>query len=152
MLLEGRRASLTAQRVRSVNQIYALLRGLVAGGAPTALKAAGAAALLRKIRPTTTAQRAREQLARDLVREIRALDTALESITGRMIEALEARPTGLVDIGGVGPPGAHRPAHGSGSQPDMWWFCLRRPERCWPAVPPARKLEGKGASRSVRRL
>ena len=43
-LLEERRASLAAQRVRSVNQLHALLRDLVAGGAPTALKADGAAA------------------------------------------------------------------------------------------------------------
>ena len=42
-LLEERRASLAAQRVRSVNQLHALLRDLVAGGAPTALKADGAA-------------------------------------------------------------------------------------------------------------
>ncbi len=102
-LLEERRGSLTAQRVRSVNQLHALLRDLVAGGAPTALTAAGAAALLRRMRPATTVQRARKQLAWDLVREIRALDTSLESITKRMVEALEARPSGLVDIDGVGP-------------------------------------------------
>ena len=34
-LLEERRASLASQRVRSVNQLHALLRDLVAGGAPT---------------------------------------------------------------------------------------------------------------------
>lgn len=102
-LLEERRASLTAQRVRSVNQLHALLRDLVAGGAPTALRAHHAAALLRKIRPANTVQRARKQLAWDLVREIRALDAGLESITERTIEALEARPTRLVDIDGVGP-------------------------------------------------
>ena len=99
----------SAQRVRSVNQLHALLRDLVAGGAPTALnrrgrcRAAGAAALLRKIRPATPVQRTRKQLAWDLVREIRSLDAALESITERMIEALAARPTRLVDIDGIGP-------------------------------------------------
>ncbi len=102
-LLEERRGSLTAQRVRSVNQLHALLRDLVAGGAPTALKASHAAALLRRIRPANSVQRARKQLAWDLVREIRSLDTALESLTERKIEALEARPTRLVDIDGVGP-------------------------------------------------
>ena len=102
-LLEERRASLAAQRVRSVNQLHALLRDLVAGGAPTALKAGGAAALLRSIRPTTGVERARKQLAWDLVREIRGLDAALESITQRMVDALEARPSRLLDIDGVGP-------------------------------------------------
>ena len=102
-LLEERRASLASQRVRSVNQLHALLRDLVAGGAPTALKAGGAAALLRSIRPTTGVERARKQLAWDLVREIRGLDTALKSITQRMIDALKARPSWLLDIDGVGP-------------------------------------------------
>ena len=49
--------------------IHALLRDLVAGGAPTALKADGAAALLRSIRPATGVERARKQLAWDLVRD-----------------------------------------------------------------------------------
>ncbi len=89
--------------MRSVNQLHALLRDLVAGGAPTALKAHHAAAMLRKIRPANPVQRTRKQLAWDLVREIRSLDTALESIAERMIDALEARPTRLVDIDGVGP-------------------------------------------------
>ena len=102
-LLEERRASLAAQRVRSVNQLHALLRDLVAGGAPTALKADGAAALLRSIRPATGVERARKQLAWDLVREIRGLDAALKSITQRMVDALEAHPSRLVDIDGVGP-------------------------------------------------
>jgi len=41
--------------------------------------------------------------AAGLVREIRSLDAALASITERMIEALEARPSRLVDIDGIGP-------------------------------------------------
>ena len=102
-LLEERRASLASQRVRSANQLHGVLRDLVAGGAPTALKAGGAAALLRSIRPTTGVERARKQLAWDLVREIRGLDAALKSITQRMVDALEARPSRLLDIDGVGP-------------------------------------------------
>ena len=89
--------------MRSVSQLHALLRDLVAGGAPAALTAVGAAALLRKIRPATAVQRACKHLAWDLVREIRTLDAELESITERMVEALEAHPTRLVDIDGVGP-------------------------------------------------
>ena len=37
------------------------------------------------------------------MREIRGLDAALESIAERMVDALEARPSRLLDIDGVGP-------------------------------------------------
>ncbi|MDE0370185.1 MAG: transposase [bacterium] len=50
-LLEERRANVAAQRVRSVNQLHALFRDLIPGGAPTALKANTAATLLRKSAP-----------------------------------------------------------------------------------------------------
>jgi transposase len=45
-LLEERRANLAAARTRAVNQLHALLRDLVPGGAPTDLSAAAAAGLL----------------------------------------------------------------------------------------------------------
>jgi transposase len=49
-LLEQRRSNLAARRVRLVNQLHALLRDLVPGGAKTALSAAAAAAILRRVR------------------------------------------------------------------------------------------------------
>ena len=45
-LLDERRANLTAQRTRLVNQLHALLRDLVPGGADTDLTAARAAQAL----------------------------------------------------------------------------------------------------------
>ena len=45
-LLEERRANLAAQGVRVTNQLHALIRDLIPGSAPLALKAAVAAALL----------------------------------------------------------------------------------------------------------
>ena len=86
-LLEERRANLAAQRVRSVNQLHALLRDLIPGGAPTALKANTAATLLRKVRPKKPPQATRKALAWDLVHEIRSIDTRLEAITAQMTEA-----------------------------------------------------------------
>ena len=59
-LLEERRANVAAQRVRSVNQLHALLRDLIPGGAPTALKANTAATLLRKVRPKKPPEATRE--------------------------------------------------------------------------------------------
>ena len=46
-VLKERRSNLVGQRARSVNQLHAVLRELIAGGAPRRLSAATAAALLR---------------------------------------------------------------------------------------------------------
>ena len=102
-LLEERRANLAAQRVRSVNQLHALLRDLIPGGAPTALKANTAGMLLRKVRPKKPAEATRKALAWDLVREIRSIDTRLEAITAQMTEALRDYDSRLVDVDGIGP-------------------------------------------------
>ena len=102
-LLEERRANLAAQRVRSVNQLHALCRDLIPGGAPKALKANTAGMLLPKIRPKTPPEMTRKALAWDLVREIRGIDTRLEGITAQMIEALQQYPTQLLEVDGIGP-------------------------------------------------
>ena len=102
-LLEERRANLTAQRVRVVNELHALLRDLAPGGARTDLTAASAADLLRTIRPASASERTRKELARDLVREIRAVDAALADITQRMTAALDEHGTQLLEFDGVGP-------------------------------------------------
>ena len=65
-LLEERRANLAAQRVRSVNQLHALLRDLIPGGAPRALKANTTGMLLRRVRPKTPPEATRKALAWDL--------------------------------------------------------------------------------------
>jgi signal transduction histidine kinase len=83
-LLEERRANLTAARTRAVNQLHALLRDLVPGGAPTELSAAAAAGLLARVRPASPMERARKQLARDLILEIRGVDARMAAIAKRM--------------------------------------------------------------------
>ena len=102
-LLEERRANLAAQRVRSVNQLHALLRDLIPGGAPTPLKANTAGTLLRRVRPKTPPEATRKTLAWDLVREIRSIDTRLAAITARMTEALQDYGSRLVEVDGIGP-------------------------------------------------
>lgn len=100
--LEERRANVASQRVRVVNQLHALLRDLVPGGAATALSAAVAAAMLRTVRPAGECERTREELARDLVREVRALDASLGDIAKRMAAALAAHQSRLLEVDGVG--------------------------------------------------
>jgi hypothetical protein len=52
-LLDERRVNLSHSRTRTINQLHALLRELLAGGAPTSLTPAGAATALRGFRPQT---------------------------------------------------------------------------------------------------
>jgi transposase len=94
-LLEERRANVASQRARVVNQLHALLRDLVPGGAPTALSATIAAAMLRTVRPVGECERTRKELARDLVRDVRALDASLTDIEKRMAAALAAHQSRL---------------------------------------------------------
>ena len=56
-LLDERRANLAAHRVRLVNQLHALLRDLVPGGADTDLTATAAARTLAAVRPVGPAER-----------------------------------------------------------------------------------------------
>jgi transposase len=102
-LLEERRANLAAHRVRAVNQLHALLRDLIPGGAKTALTAAAAASLLRPVRPASPSERTRKDIAWDLVREIRVLDTSLGEVAARMADALEQHGSRLLEVDGVGP-------------------------------------------------
>jgi transposase len=52
-LLDEHRVNLSHSRTRTVNQLHALLRELMAGGAPTSLTSARATAVIRSIRPRT---------------------------------------------------------------------------------------------------
>ena len=80
-LLDERRGNVVTQRTRLLNQLHALLRDLIPGGAPTNLTAAAAARLLARVRLAGQVETARKQLARDLVAEIRAADQRLKTLT-----------------------------------------------------------------------
>jgi len=101
-MLEERRANLAAQRVRITNQLHAVLRDLVAGGAAVAITAKSAASLLRTVRPESPAERTRKQLAHDLVRDVRAVDASLADIEKRMTAVLDDHGTRLREIDGIG--------------------------------------------------
>lgn len=114
-LLTERRHSLNQHRTRLLNQLHALLRELIAGGAPRSLSAARAAQLLRQVRPTGTADRVRRQLARDLIADVRRQDRLLEANTKQILELLEEHPTRLTEIVGIGPVLAARILAGTGN-------------------------------------
>jgi transposase len=103
-LLDESRMNLAQSRVRLVNQLHALLRDLLAGGAPTDLSATTAAALLRRVRPSGDAERVRKQIAAGLVGQIRSVDSLLK-FNARQISELVAASgstlTGTVGIGAI---------------------------------------------------
>jgi transposase len=107
-LLDESRSNLTQSRVRLVNQLHALLRDLVAGGAPRSLTAATAAALLRRVRPVGDAERVRKQIAGGLVAQIRALDTLLAGNAAQIGDLVAASGSTLTATVGIGPVTAGR--------------------------------------------
>jgi transposase len=102
-VFDERRVNLAQSRVRAVNQLHALLRALLAGGAPRNLSAATAAALLRTVRPRGAVEQSRKAVARDLVAEIRSLDQQLKANEQAIAELVAASGSTLTETAGVGP-------------------------------------------------
>ena len=102
-VLDERRVNLAQSRVRAVNQLHALLRALLAGGAPTDLSATVAATLLRSVRPSGEAERARREVAADLIAEIRSVDARLKTNAKAIAALVEASGSTLTETAGVGP-------------------------------------------------
>lgn len=102
-VLDEHRVNLTQARVRAINQLHALLRALLAGGAPTDLTATTASALLGKVRPKGEAEEARKAVARELITEIRSLDARLKSSCKAIADQVERSGSSLTEIVGVGP-------------------------------------------------
>ena len=75
-LLSDRRDELTRERRRTINRLHRHLRDLIPGGAPTQLSAKTAAGLLAKVRPRDGVEAERKQIARDLLADVRRLDSA----------------------------------------------------------------------------
>ena len=102
-LLDERRGNLITQRTRLVNQLHALLRDLIPGGAPARLSATAASRLLTGVRPAGAVEAARKQLARDLIAEIRAADQRLKLISGEIEQAVAVTGSRLSEVDGIGP-------------------------------------------------
>jgi len=102
-VLDERRVNLAQARVRAVNQLHALLRSLLAGGAPTDLSAANAAALLRSVRPSGEVEWVRKAVAGDLVSEIRSLDIRLKASAKTIADLVEKSGSTLTQTVGIGP-------------------------------------------------
>ena len=102
-LLDERRDNVITQRTRLVNQLHALLRDLIPGGAPTDLTAASASRMLAGVRPVGAVETTRKQLARDLVTEIRVADQRLKTLTAEIAATVAATGSRLTEVDGIGP-------------------------------------------------
>jgi transposase len=102
-LLDERRSNLTTQRTRLVNQLHAVFRDLIPGGAPKGLTAAVGSRLLAGIRPAGPVEAARKQLGRDLVVEIRQADQRLKALKAQISQTVAATGSHLTAVDGVGP-------------------------------------------------
>jgi transposase len=96
------------QRTRLINQLHALLRDLVPGGAPTDLTAVVASRLLTSVRPVAPVEAARKQLARDLVADIRDADQRLKTLTAQIAATVAEQGSTLPTVDGIGPVTAGR--------------------------------------------
>ncbi len=101
-LLDESRMNLAQSRVRLVNQLHALLRELLAGGAPTDLSATTAATLLRRVRPAGDIERVRKQIAAGLVIQIRSVDALLKANAQQISERVAASGSTLTSTVGIG--------------------------------------------------
>ena len=102
-LLDERRANLVAQRTRVVNQLHALLRDLMPGGADTDLTADRAArALARCARSVRSRPPASSRPATWSPRSA-SVDTRLAKLTTQMSQAVAKHGSRLPEVDGIGP-------------------------------------------------
>ena len=101
-LLDERRTNLAQARVRTTNQLHALLRALLPGGAPRDLSAARAEALLTSIEAAGPAEHTRLQLATDMVADLRAVDARLKANAAEMAGLVAQSGSTLTSTPGIG--------------------------------------------------
>jgi transposase len=92
-----------AMRTQALNRLHQLLADLVPAGASRNLTANGAATLLGQVRPTGAPAVTRQQLAADLIADVRALDRQIKAVEERIAGAITQSKTTLVELFGVGP-------------------------------------------------
>ena len=98
-LLSERRDDLVRERTRVLNRLHQLLRALIAGGVPTGLNAAQAAAALRRVRPLTATDACRSDLAKELLADLRRMDSNIKGNEAQMRDAVAA--TTLPQVHGI---------------------------------------------------
>ena len=102
-LLADRDHQITAQRTRSICRLHALLCLLAEGGARRGLTVAKAEELLASVHAGDPVTIERAAAARQLIEEVRALDTARKDVRKRTTQVITACATTVNDVYGIGP-------------------------------------------------
>jgi transposase len=102
-LLAKRNIDIGKHRTRVVCRLHNLLMELSPGGIAKELNASDAVALLERVRPATPVERARHDLAAELLADVQRLDQQLKDSHRRIRTAVAASQTSLTELFGIGP-------------------------------------------------
>jgi transposase len=101
-LLAKRNTDIGNHRTRVVCRLHALLVELAPGGIAKELNVSDGVALLDRVQPANAVERARHELALELLDDVRRLDVQLKESHRRIRTAVRASSTTLTDLFGVG--------------------------------------------------
>jgi transposase len=90
-------------RTQVACRLHAVLADLVPGGFSREITAGQAASMLKRIRPSGPAARARRELAAEFLADLRRLDAQIRGTRSKLAAAVQASGTSLTGIFGVGP-------------------------------------------------
>jgi transposase len=107
-LLCDRRDELSRARVQALGRLHRLFLQLLPGGAPVKKSTGQYAALLAGVRPRDPVGGTRRRMAAAEVADLQRLDAQLKGLTAELKGQVLARGSHLMDIHGIGPPGAAR--------------------------------------------
>ena len=98
-----RRKDLTSARTRAANRLHAVILELVPGGYSGEIYASKLARLLEELEPMGAVATARQELAEELLGDLRRLDTQLAELKQRLAAVVTASGTTTTKIFSVGP-------------------------------------------------
>jgi transposase len=90
-------------RTQVACRLHAVLADLVPGGFSREITAGQAASMLKRIRPSGPAARARRELAAEFLTDLRRLDAQIRDTRNKLAATVQASGTTLTGIFGVGP-------------------------------------------------
>jgi transposase len=102
-LLAQRHHDLVAARTRTVCRLHTTLCHLAEGHFPRRMRAAQAAAIVARLRPTDPVSIERKAIARELLGELRRTDRQLSELARRITAAVTTSGTTVTELFGVGP-------------------------------------------------